>query len=596
MSLRGRDNSISTVLVDEAFAQQSDEFISLVRQVNGSRYLAGLANRWTKDPRPWTRTQIRQYIEQPLDRPGHHPLVKRLFKHVEALREDELMALFLVAFDRLIRRKRRTRYHYDYRTRVTTQSEELFAPRDQIVAANPDRNAVNPRTGEKIRYAPNPVAPPGGKLFSYKTRGYLRRRAARYFRRLGFQQPSAYPHAVAVALEGYRDDDFASGENILDNWSLMQIAFRHSPVLVFQRTRVEVADGRSLGELSAAPRFEELWSAADSKGVLFKLATAAQSRLVRVWAMQLLKRHHVEALKSLTAEQLLLLLDHADEEVQQFGAGLLQSLSAAANWPITTWLKLLQTRSITALATITEVIQSQVSRERLSLEQCVALACARPTPVARLGLNWLEGRPVTDAATRASLVRLAQVQCDAVGFDASQYALAILGAPGLYHVDQISPFFDSLNAQVRRGAWAWLTPQSPGYVDAVLWCRLCESPYDDVRLQLVSELSTLAMQDATRVDPDDLAPIWSAVLLGVHRGSRTKLKALRQIVDAIQARPERAAALLPVLVIAIRSVRPAEARAGLSALLTVVATHPELEALVTAQLPELRLTPAEAAS
>jgi hypothetical protein len=125
-------------------------------------------------------------------------------------------------------------------------------------------------------------APKNGRLFSYTTRAYLRRRAWRYFRRMGFQRPDQYPAKVAAALRQYRDADFAAGENILDNWSLLNIAFRGSPVLKFSPNRVELAEGRSLGELTAAPRFEELWKNEESAAVLLDLLAKAESRLVRV--------------------------------------------------------------------------------------------------------------------------------------------------------------------------------------------------------------------------------------------------------------------------------------------------------------------------
>ena len=76
-------------------------------EVRSPKYLAGLADRWKQDPRPWAREQIFKYLAMPMDRPGHHPVVKRLFKHAEAKADDELMAAFLVAFDRLVRRQRR---------------------------------------------------------------------------------------------------------------------------------------------------------------------------------------------------------------------------------------------------------------------------------------------------------------------------------------------------------------------------------------------------------------------------------------------------------------------------------------------------------
>jgi hypothetical protein len=365
---------------------------------------------------------------------------------------------------------------------------------------------------------------------------------------------------------------------------------------MFKRSRVEVADGASLAALVAAPRFEDLWKQADATAVLLKLLMTAQSRLVRVWAMQLLKRDHATALQSISSDQLLMLLDHADEEVQRFAAGLLETLSGLDAWPLSAWLRLLETRSVSTLATICEAMARRVRPERLTLEQCVDLSCARATPVARMGLSWLASRPIVQDAERAALMRLAAVQCDAVGAEAAQFALGILGERTRYQTDAVSPFFDSLNAEVRRGAWMWLTPASPGYDDAALWSRLLETPYDDVRLRLVEALTARARESKvpTALKRQDLSQVWTSVLLGVHRGGRTKLIALRQISQAISAEPDRAEQLIPVLTVAIRSVRPPEARAGLAAILSAVAARPELEALLASYLPELRLLPAEA--
>jgi hypothetical protein len=490
------------------------------------------------------------------------------------------------------------RYRYDFNTRETWQEETLFAPRDQILARRKDRQAINPHTGERFLVTGTPRTPMNGRLFSYKTRGYLRRRAARYFRRMGFQQPAAYPPAVAAALAMYGDDDVARGEHILDNWSLVHIAFRRSPVLDFKPARVGVADGRSLGELAAAPQFEVLWKKPESAAVLLELVTRANSRLVRVWAMQLLKRNHSPTLQAITAEQLLALLDHADDEVQQFGARLLELLTGAEGWPITTWLQLLETRSVTALATICEAMNRRVKPERLTLEQCVALACARVTPVARLGLAWLRSRPVSGPQDRSTVARLAGARCEAVGAEVAEYALAILGSPQAYRMDDVSPFFDSLNPRVRRAAWDWLTPQSPGYDDAALWSRLLETPYDDVRLRLVTELNkrTRRADGPPALRRQDLSTVWTTVLLGVHRGGRAKRAALRQISSAIAEQPDRADRLVPVLAVAIRSVRPPEARAGLAAILSAVVARPELEATIIRYIPELRLASGEASS
>ncbi len=118
-------------------------------------------------------------------------------------------------------------------------------------------------------------------LFSYQTRHYLRRRVWRYFRRLGFRsRPSIVGGRCGFGR--YRDDDLARGENILDSWTLLQICFRRSPVLVFKRNSVEVADGLSLAGLIAAPRFEELWKLPESRRRAVSAFDFRHSRLVRV--------------------------------------------------------------------------------------------------------------------------------------------------------------------------------------------------------------------------------------------------------------------------------------------------------------------------
>ena len=70
--------------------------------------------------------------------------------------------------------------------------------------------------------------PRGGRLFTNRTRYYLRRRAWRFFRWLGYARPAEYPAAIAPALQHYRDEDLEKGENILDSWALLNICFRGS--------------------------------------------------------------------------------------------------------------------------------------------------------------------------------------------------------------------------------------------------------------------------------------------------------------------------------------------------------------------------------
>src|SRR3954447_8728549 len=237
------DQRTLPLLMEEYFSGEDDRFVETLRQIRSAKLLAAFAERWRKDPRPWARAQIFAYLEQPLDRPGHQPVIKRLFKQAEANQDDELMGAFVVAFDCIVRRVRRTRHHWDYESRSSFEEETLVSPRNIIVREN----------GQALRQ------PRAARLFTYRTRYYLRRRAWRFFRRMGFQKPSAYPAAVTKALIRYRDEDLAKGENILDCWGLLQICFGRNPALDFDQAHARLKEGCSLADLSATPRFPEVW-------------------------------------------------------------------------------------------------------------------------------------------------------------------------------------------------------------------------------------------------------------------------------------------------------------------------------------------------
>ncbi len=585
MSPSAKQPGGSRLLVDECFQTQDDRFLEALGDLHAPKALAGLADRWKQDPRPWARAQAIAYLAQPLDRLGHNVVVKRLFKHAEQAGDDELMARFLVAFDALVRRVRKTRWHHDWRANETWSEEVLATPRNTLPRER--TREVDPLMGRE-REVPS-VIPPSGRLFSYRTRYYLRRRAWRYFRRMGYQRPQDYVEATARALAVYRDEDLAQGENILDSWGLMQACFRGHDALEFGATSIRLREGRSLSELSPAPRFAHLWQQPDAAVVLLSLLSGAESRLVRVWAMQLLKREHAGRLAEMTAEEILCLLAHDDEEVQQFGAELLLDCPELGKMPAATWLKLLQTKSTLALEAICQAMQKHVTAERLELADCIQLARAEPAPVARLGLEMLKQRRIESAEDRDALAAVADARCFATAGELATWALGLLGRPEVYQRELVLRFFDSLSQPVRHSAWQWLTGEgSPGYDDPGLWCRLLETPYDDVRLGLVDELQRRAALPGTSAD--DLRPVWCSVLLGVHRGGRQKAKATRQIAEAVQRDPSCAEQLLPVLAVAVRSVRPAEVRSGLAAVVAAAEARPEIVNLIQQHLPELSLT------
>src|SRR5262249_60814426 len=101
------------------------------------------------------------------------------------------------------------------------------------------------------------------------------------------------------------------------------------------------------------------------------------------------RRHHRENLSAFTPQQILDLLDHLDEQVQQFAAEMLERSPALANLDLNTWLKLLETRNAAALEIITRLMFQHVKPERLTLDQMVTIANAQPVAVARIGLKFL---------------------------------------------------------------------------------------------------------------------------------------------------------------------------------------------------------------
>jgi hypothetical protein len=305
---------------------------------------------------------------------------------------------------------------------------------------------------------------------------------------------------------------------------------------------------------------------------------------VRLWAMQLFQREHASFAVSL--EVILALLEHDEADVQQFGARLLESSSALATLPVASWLKLLQTKNEEALQRICDAFAKHVSGDRLNLPQSIELACVRPVPVARLGQRYLTTRVITSPGDREQLTALANARSSAVAGELTIWALGILGTKENYSCDQVIRFFDGALEEIRAGAWAWLVADSPALNDAVLWSRLAETPYDDLRLCVVDflqEKTTLPGADA-----DKLENLWRTVLLGVHRGGRQKAKAVQQIAHAIVANPAQVETLLPVLAVAVRSVRGPEARAGLAAVVSLVTAQPQLADAVQRHLPEMK--------
>src|SRR5688572_6695424 len=318
-------NPPSLRVLKEFFSTEDSRFLPYLFDFREDAVLAKFAEQWKCDPRPWARRQVFDYLRQPLNHPGHEPVVKRLFKHAQAERDDELAGAFMIAFDRIVQREIGKGRQWVQEMRRYVEVERLY----NVTSAIPypqlpydlQGHKVLP-AGKKARFVRSvPTSklnwhPPSATLFSHETKHYLRRRAWRYFRRMAHKEPGRYVAAMLDTLARYDDEHLPDGIAIMDAWGLAHACFHHSPVLRFGKAVVNLAPGQSLGNLAAAPYREELWAEAEMAPKLFDLITRAGATVVKLFAIELLGRHHMDRLRDVTPQQLLRLLDDPSDLIQ----------------------------------------------------------------------------------------------------------------------------------------------------------------------------------------------------------------------------------------------------------------------------------------
>lgn len=571
--------------VQELFARGDATFVERLRRIHNADKLADFAARWFVDRRPQARQMLRDYLSLPLNVYRHEVLVKRLFKMAEAANDDELMAHFLVLFDRSIRRVKRKKY--DWQSQTVT--ETITAPRNTTMLRDIPRwwwqqssSEIWPQTRihlERLR------------LFSVHTRNYLRRRSWRYFRKLGKEHPQQYVKAVSAALKLYDDMDVEDGLALIDNWGLVHILFHHCPALVAKAHGWTLAEGHTLAELRPAPMYEPLWEA--SPRAVFDLLREAQCRPVRQWAIHWLRRDPAKVRDAATLDEWLGLLFHDDSEVADLAAEMLRDASGLDRLSVERWMSLLESPNALALEVLCELIVGHIRAERIGLEDAVRLACSRPLPLAQLGFSWLQTKHPQSAADCQASLRLAGAEAEPLRPEMLRWARGVLSASPHFQAEWLLDFLDSRHADVRAEGWNWLEAEPRAREKVALWQRLLESPYDDVRLRLTAALEDRVRgrkpaMDRDKMDTELLRFLWASVLLNIHRGGRTKPLVVTQMVRHLERKPDEAKMLLPILAAALRSVRGPEWRAGLSGVVTLMQRRPDLAAAVNQVFPELK--------
>lgn len=553
----------SALLIDEYYEAADERFLPEVLGSQNAKKLKAFADRWYRDKRPFARRALLAYIDDGCDRPHHRPLVKALFKMAEQAQDDEAMGHFLVAFDRLLRRRMKQVRVWDTATRSYVKEGVLrLDPR------------IPARLGSRENRAPQ---------FSRRTRTYLCRRAFRYFRVIARTDEARYGRAVRAALVLYEDRHLERPEQLLDAWGLLHALYWGSDVLDRDPRGIRVKDGRSMADLTPAPFAPGAWRGAFED--VLDLVTRARSRTVRVFAVAWLRRAYDADLRGLPLRRARALLRSPHDEVQTFAVELLRNASGVHNLSIEEWLELLRIDNPTALPILCDLVAKTVSPGRLSLAQCVDLACAKAAPVAELGLRWARQKPVNDEPALAAVIRLAQAGAPTVRAEGLAWITEIMTKSSFAKAAHVRDILDARYADVRAHGLALVEHDARFQNETALWAALAESPYDDARGFLVKHLD--ARQKA--FGAATLRHVWATTLLAVRRGGKAKRGALDQIAARLARHPAEADSLLPLLGIALRSVRAPERRTALAAVARAAVHDPALTSAISRVLPELTL-------
>lgn len=622
----------SWLVIEELLERGDPAFVDELRACEDAARLAAFAASWHADRRPAARRFLLEYLRRPLNAYHHEGLVKRLFKVAEKAGDDEAMAHFLVLFDRSIRRRHQQTSRFVNETFATQAAATLCERQWQAAGAENTgvmsawggtfyawarwpverlampRATTMPRKLDQVKHIFNILGWPPRReitltpewreklekrrLFTGHTRHYLRRRVWRYFRNVGNSAPDRYVAAVLVALKLYEDADVEDGIALLDNWGLMHILFHDNPALWPRSHGWTLRPGRVLSELAPAPAFAQLWRQAP--GVIVDLLRGARCRPVRQWALFFL-RQDPTLLDRADLGILLELLQSTEPEIVALAARALESRPGLESIGAERWLRLLETAPATALDAVCSLVRTRLQATSLTLEQNVRLACRRPLAVARLGFDWLQQRTL-GSNDGLLLLRLTEAEAEALRPEMIRWARTVVSRAADFPTQWVLEYLDSRHEDVRAEGWAWLAEDPRVHDDVQLWQRLFESPYDDVRMKLIAYLENRfarrmpALPIQVPLDSEHLRFLWATVLLNIQRGSRTKPVVVGQIVRRLTERSEDAAQLLPILKVALRSIRGPEWRAGLAGVVQLVERQPQLEKLVQSSFPELQLS------
>ena len=588
----------SWLLAEELLDAGDPAFVDELCRISDADKLGNFAKTWYADSRPASRRLMIEYLQRPFASYRHEALVKRLFKLVDNAGDDELMAYFTVGFDRSIRRKKATRHHYDWANNESWSEEYIKTPQDTELSRhwNPFR-FTDPETGEIIA-APTREKHDLLRLYALRTRHYLRRRCWRYYRTIGKTDPARYVKAVSKALVLYDETDVADGLALLDNWTLTHVLFHDSEVLESKSGGWRLATDKSLADLKSAPMYADAWTS--DPAPLLELLSECKCRPVRQWVISLIRQHFPDSLSTIQIKILLKWVASDDSELAELA---IETLGQAdtSHVRVADWMRLVEVANPDVLDKICELISKRLTAASLELEDIVKLCCARPIPVAELGRSWLGTKPLNTFDDCQTLLQVLEAEADSVRPKLADEAIALLKNSSFSEPGWVQEFLDCRHLDVRERGWNWLLEEEAisGHIET--WQRLLENPYDDVHLKLTELLEPYAVKHADdkrlirfarlkgELDFSLVRMLWASVIMNIHRGGRQKPRVVSAVVDRVLAKPEEAEELLPLLAVALRSVRSVEFRAGLTGIVELAEQQPALVPSIDQHFPELSL-------
>jgi hypothetical protein len=565
LATKGGDGGASWLLVDETFRDGDPRFLGELFKANAEKKLQAFAERWYRDPRPFARETLRQYVLDGCERPHHRPLIKKLFKTAEGSGDDALMGAFMVAFDRYLHRAIVEVPYYDWSARESKTRRVL-----QSTGAVPGNQWSAKHQG----------------TFSRDTRAYLMRRAWRYFRKLAKPHPDRYLRGVIAALLLYQDEHLEKPEQLLDAWGFLHVCYYGSPALDRRPRGAKLLS--SLADLTPAPYAPKLWQGRFEE--ILDLFLRALARAVRTFAKALLERDYAAELARIDLGRIRRMLKSPHDDVQLFAVERLKTAGGLDALAIEEWLELLAMQHPVALPIIVELFETHVAPSRLELDQCVKLAGSPTGPVADLGLRWVQQRKVQGEAQIAAVLPLAEARAPHTRDQAAAWLVKLLEQTPAAKPEHLREVIDSRFEDAREKALPLLQGEGRFQDSPVLWAALAESPYPEIRAFLIDHLE----KKLPHLRPFSLHHLWATALLAVHRGAKEKRRTLKLIAERLVAGKDDPALLAPLVRVSLRSVRPAERRAALATIARAAHQRPELRRAVALHFPELELGPEEA--